>query len=200
MLHVNYPHCSLTERKHRQGLRRAVVPWVSPGMTSARLFQACLKRMPEATRMQGEIAAARRRGSPPTECVKQKRRLPGGKRRHHEEWRKGTGFEPSTRFPVCRVSGALSHSATFPRSRNLEAQPGFEPGCEAFAALPRRHSATGPCSERASMTGSAQSKIESLVNVGIGKNRLIRRRAAARGASWPRPRAAAVPRERCNRA
>ena len=26
----------------------------------------------------------------------------------------------------------------------LEAQPGFEPGYEAFATLPRRHSATGP--------------------------------------------------------
>lgn len=45
---------------------------------------------------------------------------PIGKRRYHKKWRKGTGFEPSTRLPVCRVSGALSHSATFPRLQNFK--------------------------------------------------------------------------------
>ena len=33
--------------------------------------------------------------------------------------------------------------------RDLEAQPGLEPGYEAFAAPPRNHSATGPCGKLA---------------------------------------------------
>lgn len=167
MLQENYPHCSSPERKHRRGLicdRR----WfcTHPEKRSTSLFQICFKRRPQVADLQDEMTMER--GEFQNHPLKQKRRLQLGSGGIAKKWRKGTGFEPSTRFPVCRVSGALSHSATFPRLQNLEAQPGFEPGCEAFAALPRSLSATGPCTERAARTGCAQSKIESLVNVRAG--------------------------------
>lgn len=103
-------------------LRCAIVSRTSFSETSGRLFQACFKRLPEAADIQRQMISrmALTSGSSIERTSQNETPPPIGKRRYHKKWRKGTGFEPSTRFPVCRVSGALSHSATFPRLQNFK--------------------------------------------------------------------------------
>ena len=170
---------------------------------SGLLFHTCFKQLLEVADKKDDQPQGTVGSSTKTACpYKRKRRLQLGS---GGVWRKGRGFEPSTRSPVCRVSGALSHSATFPNTSseklwNLEAQPGFEPGCEAFAAPPRRLSATGPWMERASTLGCAQSAIGLLVNTcDCSAIRVTRQRAGKPGVLRPQVHAAAALRARCNR-